>query len=196
MGISNSRKSAVKNKYLEITEEVNALDFLEKAYFFISQNKIKTINWKWISIALHGALYGFAICMLKGTNYERVINESNNRLISFDEAIKRCQRPKYVKMTTISKELVLNHKQRESIRILKDLLRNNFIHYIPSNWSIEIHGCPNVAIDILSIIKFLALKSGNYLSLSDAQKKKVEFYTDNGILILKNNKLYKESVSE
>jgi hypothetical protein len=67
----------VKPNYLEITEEINALDFLEKSYFYISQNKIKSLDWKWISIALHGALYGFAICVLKGTNYERVIKENN-----------------------------------------------------------------------------------------------------------------------
>ncbi len=197
MGIDNSTKSAVNNKYLDITEEINALDFLEKTYFYISQNEIKAIDWKWISIALHGALYGFAICMLKGTDYERVIFKDKNninKLIGLDEAIKRCQLSEYTKMTIVSKELVLNNKQKESIRILKNLLRNNFIHYIPSNWSIEIHGCPGMAIDILSIIKFLALESGNYISLSDSQKKKIEFYAENGISILKNNKLYKESI--
>jgi hypothetical protein len=198
MGVNNFRKSTVKNENLEITEEINALDFLEKAYFFISQHEIKAIDWKWVSIALHGALYGFAICMLKGTNYERVIFKDRNninRLISLDEAIKRCQLPEYAKMTIVSKELILSNKQKESIRVLKDLLRNNFIHYIPSNWSIEIHGCPDMAIDILSIIKFLALESCNYISLSDSQKKKVEFYTENGVSILINTKLYKESIS-
>ena len=197
MGIGNARKITVKSKYLEITEEINALDFLEKAYFFISQNEIKAIDWKWISIALHGALYGFAICMLKGTNYDRVIFKNKNnidKLISLDEAIRRCQSPEYTKMTIASKELVLSNKQKESIRILKDILRNNFIHYIPSNWSIEIHGCPGMAIDILNIIKFLALESGNYISLSDNQKKKVKFYIESGALILKNNKLYKDSI--
>ena len=123
MGIDNSTKSAVKNKYLEITEEINALDFLEKTYFFISQNEIKAIDWKWVSIALHGALYGFAICMLKGTNYERVIFKDKNninRLISLDEAIKRCQLPQCTKMTIVSSNLVLSDKQKESIRMLKD----------------------------------------------------------------------------
>ena len=52
-----------------------------------------------------------------------------------------------------------------------------------------------MAIDILNIIKFLALESGNYISLSNSQKKKVEFYIENGTLILKNIKLYKESIS-
>ncbi len=198
MGIRSCIKKPTKGKYLEITEEINSFDFLEKSYFYISQRKVKPLDWKWVSIALHGALYGFAVCVLKGTNYERVLEKNKKgigRLISFDEAVKRCQKSEYVKMTIDSKALVLSDGQKESIRVLKDILRNNFIHYVPSNWSIEIHGCPRMAIDILDIISFLVFESGNYISLSANQRRKVKFYIKNGISILKNNKLHKESLS-
>jgi len=198
MGIRSCIKKPTKGKYLEITEEINSFDFLEKSYFYISQRKVKPLDWKWVSIALHGALYGFAVCVLKGTNYERVLEKNKKgigRLISFDEAVKRCQKSEYVKMTIDSKALILCDGQKESIRVLKDILRNNFIHYVPSNWSIEIHGCPKMAIDVLGIISFLVFESGNYISLSANQKRKVKFYIKNGISILKNNKLYRESLS-
>lgn len=193
----NYTKVAIKRKYLEITEEINAFDFLEKTFLFIKQGQIKPLDWKWISICLHGALYSFGACALKGTNYERVIFKNKNginKLISFDETIQRCQNLEYMKMTISSKALVLDEKQKESIRLLKDLFRNNFVHYIPSNWSIEIHGCPKMAIDILNIIKFLALESGNFISLSKNQKKKITSYVANGIKILEDSRLYKESV--
>ena len=41
-------------------------------------------------IALHGAMYGFAVCAVRGTDPDRVMNGEN--LISPREALIRCQR--------------------------------------------------------------------------------------------------------
>ena len=73
---------------LTIIAEINALDYLEKASFFISQTKEDSLWWKWVTIALHGALYSFAICACKGTDYYRVTyltSKEKRKLISFDK---------------------------------------------------------------------------------------------------------------
>ena len=32
--------------------------------------------WKWVCIALHGALYGFGICAIKGTDDSSVLEDT------------------------------------------------------------------------------------------------------------------------
>lgn len=185
-------------KWLRFTEESNALDYLEKAYFFIKQTEKEKIAWKWVTITLFGALYGFAICACRGTDSSIVIENTKKRdkLISFNEALKRCKDPNWMKMTTMSKHLELSEKQEESIRKMKDVLRNRFEHYTPMGWSIEIHGLPKIALDVLDVIRFLALDTGNYVHLNSNQVRKLKSYIFQSKKILKQSKLYKETINK
>jgi len=134
-------KAKIRAKWLRLSEETNALDYLEQAYHYIRQTEANIIAWKWVVLTLHGALHGFAICACKGTNPDNVTLKTKKdveRLITFDEALKRCRDPNWMHMTIMSKHLQLSGQQKESIRKLKHLLRNNFEHYIPKAWSIEI----------------------------------------------------------
>ncbi len=185
----------IKQKWLSFSEETNALDYLEQAHYYIQQTEKSDIAWKWVILTLHGALYGFAICALKGTNIDNVtfeINEGEKRLIDFDKALKRCQKAKWMRMTVTSKHLQLTNQQKKSIRMLRKWFRNNFEHYIPKGWAIEIHGMPQIAIDVLDVIRFLALETGNYVNLNQEQRKSVEFIVFQSQQKLKQGQLYKE----
>ncbi len=63
----------IEIKRLSLSEETNALDYLEQAYHYTQQTEKKDIAWKWVILRLHGALYGFTICACKGTNPDNVI---------------------------------------------------------------------------------------------------------------------------
>jgi hypothetical protein len=52
-------------RYVKLTEESNALDYLERAAQFIREATADDHAWKWVVISLHGAIYGFAICACK-----------------------------------------------------------------------------------------------------------------------------------
>lgn len=185
-----------KAKYLRLSEQTNALDYLEQAYSYILQTEVNAIAWKWVVLALHGALYGFAICALKGTNPDNVTYMTNRgeiRLISFGKALKRCQDPNWMRMTVMSKPLQLTDAQKMSILRLRQLLRNKFEHYIPKGWSIEIHGMPQIAVDILDVIRFLALETGNYTHLKQTQRRRIRSIVLQGKKLLKQSKLYKEA---
>lgn len=184
-------KLNIKPKYLSLTEENNALDYLEKAYYYICKTEIDDMSWKWVILTLHGTLYGFAICALKGTNPDRVIKK--RRLINFNEALNRCQEPEYMHMTAMSKCLQLKDKQKNSIQYLHKTFRNYFVHYIPKAWYIELHGMPQISIDILNVIHFLALDTGNYIDFTEKQRKRVESIVFQSKEILKKSLLYKES---
>ena len=156
----------IRGQRLRLTEETNALDYLERVVGFIRETEKNRLAWKWVVLSLHSALYGFAICACRGTDYENVTTKTKKgeeKLISFDEALKRCQDPNCMNMLVHSQILVLSESQKDSIRRLKKELRNKMEHYVPSEWSIEIHGMPQIAIDVLDVIRFLALETGTYI---------------------------------
>lgn len=178
-------------KWLRLSEEKNAIDYLEKAVFFIKNSAKNYIEWKWVFIGLHGALYGFAIAACKGTD-SRSVTTKNGRLIGFWEALKRCQDPNHMKMLVHSKNLILTEQQKESIESLTSLFRNEFEHFKPKGWSIEIHGMPEIAIDVLDVIRFLALETNTYVYLDEKNRNSVEELIENSISMLKKSELYKE----
>jgi hypothetical protein len=82
-------------EYVNFTEESNSEDYLEKAVGFIKTAGDNPLDWKWVILATHGALYGFMICVLKGTDPDSNVCSTtqvgHRKLIDFREALKRCQ---------------------------------------------------------------------------------------------------------
>jgi len=186
---------SVQPKGLMLTGETNALDYLEKAVRFIHETEKNKLAWKWVVLALHGALYGFAICACKGTNYENV-NASKKagkfRLVILDDALKMCQDSKHMNMLMDSQHLRLSDSQKNSIQKLKEELRNKMEHFMPGVWHIEINGMPDIAIDVLDVIRFLAVDTHTYIHLNQTQQKKVKSCIFQGKRFLKNTRLYHE----
>lgn len=180
-----------KEKWLRLSEEKNAIDYLEKAAFFIKKSSQNYNNWKWVIIGLHGALYGFAIAACRGTDSRSVLTKKG-RLVSFWQALKRCQDPNHMKMLIHSKHLVLSEKHKDSIESLKSEFRNEFEHFKPKGWSIEVHGMPEIAIDVLEVIRFLAFETNTYVHFNDNEHKLVEQLINDSIDQLKKSELYKE----
>lgn len=69
-------------------------------------------------------------------------------------------------------------------------------HYVPSGWSIEIHGMPQIAIDVLDVIRFLAVDTHTYIHLKETQIKRIKSYVFQSKKLLKNMKLYQEVLCE
>jgi hypothetical protein len=190
-------KRRVQPKWLRLTEETNALDFLERAAEFIRFTESDRKAWKWVVLALHGALYGFAIAACKGTTHEIVIRRTKKgeeRLISLDDALKMCQDERWMSTLITGQALNLTDSQKESIRKLKKTLRNNFEHYVPRGWSIEIHGLPRIAIDVLDVVRFLAVDTGRYQQLNQSQRRKVKSIVFQSKRLLMRSNLYQEAL--
>lgn len=189
-------KEKIKNKYLTLNEETNAIDYLENAYEFIKKAKDNNWAWKWVLLSIYGALYSFSINCLSGSDpCNRVIYKTKSgeeKLISFKEAIKRCQDPKWMLMTSLSKVLKLSAEQGESIRKLNERYRNVFVHYQPMSLIIEIHEIPKIILDVLEVIEFLSFKTGNYIYLESKNEEKIKSLILNCKKILKQSTLHKE----
>ncbi|MBN1351363.1 hypothetical protein JXJ21_18240 [candidate division KSB1 bacterium] len=189
------KKIAIKSKWISLNEGTNSLDYLERAYQFIKETETDPIAWKWVILSLHGALYGFAICACKGTSNNSVTIQTKRgrkKLIFFDDALVMCQDPQIMQMYFHSKHLVISDRQKESIKYLKQTLRNNFEHYIPRLWSIEIHGMPQVCIDVLDVIRFLAIDTHNYIHFNQSQIRKIKSLVYQSKKLLKKSTLFKE----
>ena len=84
---------------LVFSDETNALDYLKRGALFVREAAADDHAWKWVIISLHGALYGFAVCACKGTDYSTVTCQTkggDRKLISFQQAIAACQDPQRI----------------------------------------------------------------------------------------------------
>ncbi len=180
-------------KYFRLSEEQNAVDYLDKAYHAIRTFQRDPHAWKWLVLSLHSALYSFATCVLQGTDWETVTFETKSgkkKLIGLDEALKRCQSAEQVGFYVHSKPLKLTPEQKDAIRFLKRV-RDQIEHYIPKSWFVEQHGVVTAATDALDVIRFLALDSGN-VQLSAGQRHTAETCTAKGKALLQATQLYKD----
>jgi hypothetical protein len=186
-------KGKPAKKWVRFTEEQNAVDYLEKAYGALLRVPHSPEEWKWVVIGLPGALYGFAICALKGTNWENVTEGPRKRLIRFDQALKRCQRIDSMRFYIQSRPLQLTADQSGAIRFLKRV-RDQIEHYVPKAWSIEAHDLTVSTIEALDVVHFLAVGSGN-VRLQLSQRQRVEALTAKGKRLLQGGQLYKDYVA-
>lgn len=193
---TNLNKTKIKNKIIKFTAESNALDYLERAYEFIQKVESKPILWKWVMLSLHSALYGFSISACQTTDYTNLtqMTKRGRRLISFYKALELCQDSNWMGQLCCSKPLLLNERQKVSIDKMREYYRNNFEHYIPTFWIIPIHDFPQIAIDVLYVIQFLALETMMFgtLLLSKKDEEKINSLVHKSIKILKNSILYRE----
>ena len=164
-------------RWLRVTTEENAIDFLEKAAeFFQGADDFK---WKWVSISLHAALYAFAICAIRGTDPDRVAiygeqkGKQVRRLIGFPEALSRCQQKAHMHQYVHSKVLNLSKEEKWAIEKISQTLRNSFMHYVPKFWSVEVSGMPCIVGHVCRVIGFLALESGNLPLLGDSGENRI-----------------------
>ena len=160
-------------KYAEFTEESNALDYLEKTLDFIKTAVGNPVEWKWVVLAIHGALYGFMICTLKGTDPDNVCattKAGHVKLIDFRAARKRCQQPEFTSVSGFTNVLRLTHNEDLALDMIHNDFRNQFLHYRPTLWSIEVTGMPFV-IDLgLDVLRKVALDMGGYYAHYDREK--------------------------
>ena len=66
--------------------------------------------------------------------------------------------------------------------------RNEFIHFVPKGWSLELAGLPDICLDCLEVVQFLAWESGNVPWYEEDNKKRAEIALEAAIQNLKNAK--------
>ncbi|WP_342045972.1 hypothetical protein [Bacillus sp. OTU530] len=202
---------------LRTNELENAIDYLGKAAYYFN-NREDSYWFKWLMISLHGALYGFGVCAIKGTSPSlRVLDKpstkkikelipllserslgmedpipkdhlavladehllsvinilAENNLNKIWDILDKCENPDYMIQYTDSKVLKRTDLQSEAIQKMVDY-RNDFAHFKPKGLSILIESEEWIAKEVVDVIKFLALESGNVNYFDEGNLDKVK----------------------
>lgn len=159
--------------WLRLNELENAIDSLEMVSYFLENIKAQT-KWKWAILALHQALYGFAISASSGFVQNAVTRPSKRypegKLISIWEAIDFAKEPADT-TSEFHNSLVLSSDEEWAIKKLVDDFRNEFEHFNPKLWSVEVSGMPKIFSLIIRVVRFIALESKRVnSSITDEQR--------------------------
>lgn len=182
--------------YLQIDEKENALDSLQKATEFLKNIKNDQLYWKWFIIAIHHAIYHFMLLALQNTDLSGIWKESQklelpkltnyrssrkivgtenseNKLVTFLEAFNHIQEKDRMSGYVNAKPFIANTRHKEAATRLNTILRNNFVHFSPKGWSIEILYITETISPMLEVVEFLVLNSGR-LFLDERQQNGVQ----------------------
>ncbi len=177
--------------YLRIDEKENAIDSLQKATNFLKNTESDLLYWKWFIVAIHHSIYHFMLLALQNTDLSGIwkepeklvdyglsrkvvdIKDSKNKLVGFVEAFKRIQETARMNGYVNAKPFVANIGHEEAAVCLNKILRNNFVHFSPKGWSIEISFIIEAVSPMLEVVKFLVLNSGR-LFLDEQQRNGVQ----------------------
>ncbi len=187
----------ISAQWIRYDEITNALDYLEKCYKFLIFIDSEPQNWKWVVITLHSALYGFAIAACKGMNSESVVTRTkrgHERLIDFDEALRRCQDPAWMRVNINYEKFKFSSSQIKAIRKLHKVLRNNFEHFTPKSWSIELHYLPDMVYDCLEVIRLLVVYSDVSWRLRGFKLKRTKSIIFQAKKLIRHSTLFKETL--
>ncbi len=147
--------------------------------------------WTWIIVGLHNALQGFMVLALRGSNNINVLTEDCARewLAAYERKDGKYPNQKLDKFLNLYKKIKSDRMQMyvdsrtfkpsgthdRSVKILNSF-RNDFIHFVPKGWAIEVSGLTQIVDDCLNIISFLAFECGNVFGMNEFWKRKREFF--------------------
>lgn len=179
--------------FLRINERENAIDSLANALKFLEESRSKILKLKWFIIAIHHAIYNFMLLALLNTDQSGIwsnkkvyriesgmidIFNFKNRLISFREALSRIQDKDRMGGYMNSKPFKAKSYHIQSMEILNDRLRNMFIHYRPSGWSLHDRYIYEAVKPGLEIISFIINESGRCRLLDEGDREYINNLID------------------
>ena len=158
-----------RSAYLRTSEYEEAVRSLEWATLQARGIATDPYLWKWVVIALHNATQGFmvlALCngngflALKPRSFDKWLEaHENGKTFPIDELDKFLSLYAKVKnkdnFHLVGAEPFLPSASSDRSLKLLNSIRNNFIHFTPKGWSLELAGLPQVALDALNLIQFL-----------------------------------------
>lgn len=172
----SDKKTKVQRKklYLRVDEREDAINALEHCAE-IASVLAKPANWKWCLISIHNALQGALVCTLSGTDQAGALDDSSfkkwHEWLKASRSNPDLQPPRREKLADLltllkraetkdwmaefgGKPIAVTPEVRKDIAHLNSL-RNDFIHFTPKGWSIELAGLPRILLNACSLIDHL-----------------------------------------
>jgi hypothetical protein len=124
--------------------------------------KTSPTNWKWIILAAHSSLQGALVCAIKDSTGTNVLDKrSAAATLAWLENPTGVHPPRYLdhypalikKYRKKYPESTITVQQLKDLRKLHNEFRNNFTHFAPMQWSIEVAGLPRIAKVALDLVE-------------------------------------------
>lgn len=164
--------------YLRTDEESEAAQALRMAARFAEELHRDHTMWRWFIIALHSAVQGFMVLSLRHGNGLMALTDKSAK--QFLEAYEKGEPSPgkerldsfpnlYEKIKSEAAGRYANNERfmgsADHDRAMKKLntLRNEFIHFTPKGWSLELDGLPEISSRCLDVIEFIGWAPGNIL---------------------------------
>lgn len=163
--------------YLRTDEETEAAEALCQASRMADGLDRDVKPWRWVIIALHNAAQGFMVLSLRhGNSLAALTKESAAAWLKAHETGGRYPEERldhfmnlYAKIKSVeygdlggNKRFISGATHDETFKKLNDI-RNEFIHFTPKGWSLEVDGLPRICLDVISVIEFLGWQTNNIL---------------------------------
>lgn len=169
----------LESEWLRTNESVEVVSDSEMFSEQLRRVTVDPHRWKWTIIALHSGIQGMIVLALRGSNGLNVLQEEDRKrwLDWYSDGQRDEVRPRDLKLAsfltlygrikgaqmllyTDSQKFVPKGTQGSSIKKL-NRLRNEFVHFTPKVWALEVGGLPAIVSDCLGIAEYLAWESGN-----------------------------------
>jgi hypothetical protein len=174
--------------YLRTDEFEEAISALESTDEFLTKVSLDPYRWKWVILALHNALQGFMVLALRGSNGLLALKDDvaakwltahrsgdpypEERLDSFAGLYKKIKSER-MRFYGHSKPFVPVGSQGRSVNRL-DAIRDDFVHFVPKGWALDLGGLPRICADCVLVIEFLCWECGNIFWHDEVQSERVK----------------------
>jgi len=174
--------------YLKTDEQEEAVSALESFAEWSNRVEPQIDYWRWVVLALHNAVQGFMVLALRGSDGLRPLRNDvaeawltayreggeypKEKLDSFLNLYKKIKSD-IMLLFVHSRKFTPTGSQGRSIKQLNSL-RNQFIHFLPRSWLLEVSGLPQICLDCLKIIEFLSWECGNVFWHDHVMKTRTE----------------------
>lgn len=178
-------------EYIRTNEISDFLCSLAWTKIALDQVEINSDNWKWVVLSLHSTLQGALVCHLTGTAnlgalergsaYDKwfawLHNQTGDaprrpRLADLKELSKRLQ-DQGSRLEVAGDIISLTQQQKLAIELLHEL-RNQFTHFQPQAWSIEVVGLRPMLASVVDVVSSIAKEHWPFRHADEQQLQLIE----------------------
>lgn len=163
--------------YLRTDERHEAIKGLEFLLLALEKAQADEYYWKWVIIALQNTVQAFIVCALSGTAGIGALKKDCRikTLKALESGSGEYIKPELDSFLNLYSRVKTELNFVSTKEIDKDInrirdFRNDFLHFAPQGWSIEISGLPRMTRNCMKVVGFLGWKPGNFRWNNDEKK--------------------------
>ncbi len=180
--MSSSELNLMARDWVKFNEYENVLASTDLLALAVSQLREQPSNWKWMMLAAHDALQGAMVCAVQNTSCTNILNkQSEKETLDWLDKLEGDEPAQYLAdfLTLLKKyrkkypSSAITADQLNDIRKLHNQFRNNFAHFTPKGWSIEIAMLPKIIGNALNLVEMAMHQHQVTIHLSGNMKRRL-----------------------